>query len=605
MCGIVGAFAKQTRRFLLRGLSRLEYRGYDSAGVAFVNGKGINRIAVAGRIGALRARVKTADAAIGIGHTRWATHGAPTENNAHPVVVEQVAIVHNGIIENYAHLKNELINGGCVFHTDTDTEVIACLLDLYLAENNHLHAALQNTISRLEGAFAIAAIARGHEEIVFARRGAPLMVGDDDNNIYLASDALALQGVCRRVAYLEENDSGILSANGAQLFDGDGKAIKRAWHALSSDVSVASLGEHRHFMQKEIFEQPFSAVSATNPYIKDGQIMLRAFGRGATTAFRRAQHTLIIACGTSYHAAMVARYWMQEFGLPCRVEIASEYRYLRDPQAAKTLAIAVSQSGETADTLSALQTAQAHGAQTLAISNVAMSPIIRCANFSMQTNAGPEIGVASSKSFTAQLAQLLILTLAIAKAKQTLSPAIESEVVEQLSHLPHILRRTLLLEKQIQQWARHFAAASSALFVGRYTHYPLALEGALKLKEISYVHAEGCAAGELKHGLLALVDKTMPVLGMMPNNHTAPKIASNLSEIAARGGRLFILSSDNISSDNIAIDNANLLTVNDGGQWISPIVYAVPLQLLAYYTALEKGTDIDKPRNLAKSVTVE
>lgn len=600
MCGIVGAIMPGgVRRFLLRGLAALEYRGYDSAGVAFADDKRIRRLAVAGRVGKLRRRVPSAAGSVGIGHTRWATHGAPTEQNAHPVMAGSVAIVHNGIIENHAALRAELTAGGRVFSTDTDSEVIAHLLELALIAEKDFLAAMQKTEARLEGAFAIAAVAAGRAEIVFARRGSPLMVGVGEEGVFVASDAQAMERAAR-IAYLADGDCGLLNAGGARIADAKGKTAKREWRSLPTGMAVAALGEHRHFMQKEIFEQPFAVASAMQPFIDDKQIVMRHFGRGAAAMLRRVKSVLIVACGTSYHAGMVARYWLQGFGIPCRVEIASEYRYCGDAQAAESLAVAVSQSGETADTLSAMRAAKAAGATTLALANVPLSAMVEEADFVMPTGAGPEIGVASTKCFTAQLVQLLLLSLAAAKARGVLPPPQERAALAQLRRLPQLMRRALLIEEDIRRWARSFAAATSALFIGRHAHYPLALEGALKLKEISYVHAEGCAAGELKHGMLALIDDKIPVVGLAPANALAAKTESNLSAVAARNGRLFIL-----AGGTIKLPGAQVLQLDDGGEWVSPMVYAVPLQLLAYHTALQKGTDIDKPRNLAKSVTVE
>ncbi|MGI9297738.1 MAG: glutamine--fructose-6-phosphate transaminase (isomerizing), partial [Gammaproteobacteria bacterium] len=600
MCGIVGAIVRGgAREFLLRGLAALEYRGYDSTGLAFAGDDAVLRIATTGRTETLRRLAADAAGDAGIGHTRWATHGAPTEQNAHPVVAGKVAVVHNGIIENHAALRAELAAAGRVFHTETDTEVIAHLLDAALSEGDELPSAMRRTAARLEGAFAVAATAAGRNEIVFARHGAPLMAGEGADGVYLASDAQALESAADRVMYLEDGDCGTLSADGVQIADSRGAKAERARHPPPAGAAIAALGEYRHFMHKEIFEQPFAAAAAARPFAGGGEISPEQFGAGAEEAFRRADNILIVACGTSYHAGMIACYWMRELGVPCRAEIASEYRYRPDARAGNALAVAVSQSGETADTLSALRAAKKAGAKTLSLVNAPASAMARESDFVMPAYAGPEIGVASTKCFTAQLAQLLALSLAAAKAKQILPPQTESAALSQLRALPRKIRRALLLEKQLRVWARSFAAAKSALYVGRGAHYPLALEGALKLKEISYLHAEGCAAGELKHGTLALVDDSVPVVGLAPANSLSAKTESNLAEVAARNGRLFILSGGGATPAG-----AQTLAVEDGGEWISPMVYAAPLQLLAYHTALEKGTDIDKPRNLAKSVTV-
>ena len=598
MCGIVGTTGDgDVRRFLLRGLETLEYRGYDSAGIASTHNEEIRRIAVAGRVGKLRRQIGNTIGTTAIGHTRWATHGAPTENNAHPIVSGTVAVVHNGIIENHATLRTQLCAAGRTFHTDTDTEVIAHLLDIALAKGADLLSAIQQTATQLTGAFAIAAITAKQNTIAFARRGSPLMIGSGEHGMYIASDAAALENAAARVIYLEDGDCGILSAAEVNIVDVNGQQVQRAWNPLPSGVSVASLGEYRHFMQKEIFEQPYAVAAAAKPYIDNNQILLRRFGNGAAAAFRRAKSVLIIGCGSSYHAGLTAQYWLRELGIPCRVEIGSEYRYCTDTQAQTSLTVAVSQSGETADTLSAFRIAKASGATTLAMVNSPASSLAREADFVLNAGVGAEIGVASTKCFTAQLVQLLALTLAMAKSRRLLSPQQETAAVLQLRVLPDKMRRALMLEKDIRRWARMFAPVQSALFIGRHMHYPLALEGALKLKEISYLHAEGCAAGELKHGMLALIDDTIPVVGLAPDNALSVKMESNLAEVAARNGHLFVLGK--------TATNAESLPIEDGGNWISPMVYAVPLQLLAYHTALEKGTDIDKPRNLAKSVTVE
>ena len=600
MCGIVGAVVRAgSREFLLRGLSALEYRGYDSAGIAFSDANEIRRIASAGRVAALRELAKDSDCNVGIGHTRWATHGAPTEQNAHPVVAGNVAIVHNGIIENHSALRAKLESAGRIFRTGTDTEVVAHLLDAALSRGGGLLSAMRKTVAKLEGEFAVAAIAANKSEIVFVRRGAPLMIGIGEDGAYIASDAQALDGVATRIAYLEDGDCGRLWGGGEmQIQNARGAKTERRWHSPPAGTSVAALGEYRHFMQKEIFEQPFVIAAAARPFSDKSEISSQTFGKGAANAFRRAKNIVIAACGTSHHAGMIASYWMRALGVPCRAEIASEYRYSPDAQAADSLTIAVSQSGETADTLAALRAAKKAGGATLSFVNAPASAMARESDFVLPTCAGPEIGVASTKCFTAQLAQLLALSAAIAKAKRTLSAKQETEILSQLRALPQKIRRALQLEDAIREWARAFSAAKSALYVGRRAHYPLALEGALKLKEVSYLHAEGCAAGELKHGTLALVDDAMPVVGLSPANALAAKTESNLAEIAARGGRLFVLG-------DAAPAGANRIPVEDGGEWISPIVFAAPLQLLAYHTALEKGTDIDKPRNLAKSVTVE
>ena len=595
MCGIVGAVMHgQARRFLLRGLSALEYRGYDSAGIAFSDARGLRRVAAAGRVDALRRKLKNAAGNAGIGHTRWATHGAPTEKNAHPVVAGNAAVVHNGIIENHAELRAELSAVGRIFRTETDTETAAHLLDTALLEGDDILTAVRKTAAKLRGAFALAVIAAGRAEIAFARNGSALLAGTGEDGAFVASDARALSGASR-IAVLEDGDCGVLRADELKITDAKGRTVSRRMRPPPAAVSSAQLGGRRHFMEKEIFEQPRAAAAAVNPFTDGKRILTGRFGRGAAAAFREAKTAVIVACGSSHHAGMAARYWFRALGLPCRAEIGSEYRYCPDPEAKDALAIAVSQSGETADTLSAARAAKASGAKLLALVNAPDSALAREADFVMPANSGPEIGVASTKCFTAQLAQLLVLALACGKARGCLPPRIESAAAAQLVSLPGALRRALMLENGIKKWARELSAARSVLYIGRGAHYPLALEGALKLKEISYIHAEGCAAGELKHGTLALVDKHTPVVGLAPGGELAAKTAANLSEVAARGGRLFVLGEG----------GQNALPVPDCGEWISPVLYAAPLQLLAYHVALRKGEDIDKPRNLAKSVTVE
>jgi glucosamine--fructose-6-phosphate aminotransferase (isomerizing) len=561
----------------------------------------VQRLAVAGRVAKLRQITKITDGSTGIGHTRWATHGAPDEHNAHPIAVGQVALAHNGIIENHAELRRELTDAGRVFHTDTDSEVAAHLLDMALADGDDFLTAMRRTAAKLHGAYALVAVAAGNNSIAFARDGSPLMAGTDNKNgFFVASDAQALNGIAHRALYVEDRHCGLISTAGITLVTTDGETAAQNWQPLPSGSETVLLGEHRHFMEKEIFEQPDAIAAALQHHLPKHQLSLRHFGNGATSLFKRTRQVVIIACGTSYHAALIATYWLRNFGIPCRAAIASEYRYCPDKLAAGVLAVGVSQSGETADTLSAMRTAKSAGATTVALVNVPHSAMAREADLLMLACAGTEIGVAATKSFTAQLTQLLILTLALTKARNVLAPAQEEDTLMQLRQLPYLMRRALLIEDDIRRWARVFAGADSALFIGRHTHYPLALEGALKLKEISYIHAEGCAAGELKHGTLALVDKRVPIVGLAPDNELLPKITSNLAEVAARDGRLFVLAGEKF--DMPATDT---LRLQDGGNFLSPLIYAVPLQLLAYHTALQKGTDIDKPRNLAKSVTVE
>ena len=597
MCGIVGGINGDINRVLLNGLKRLEYRGYDSAGIAVIKNGKIRRVAVAGRVSQLKQAARGLTGAIGIGHTRWATHGAPNEQNAHPIIAGSVAVVHNGIIENHAELRSELKK--CRFSSDTDTEVIAHLLKQRLATGEELLTALRTVAKRLQGAYALAAITADGRQIACACSGSPLMLGfGDDSAVFLSSDGAAISDCARHGVYLENGDFALLSEKNINIVDLDGKPVKRQKVLLESTAEI-SPGEHRHFMKKEIFEQPEAAAATMEKYLSHPALSLAKFGYGAGALFKKNKSINFIACGSSYHAAMVACHWLNSFGLSCRCEIASEYRYRTDPQAGDGLSVAISQSGETADTLAAMRAAKERGAITMALVNVSTSTMAREADFVLPMRAGAEIGVASTKTFTSQLAILALLALALAKAQKRL--ANESQHLHALRLLPHLLRKALQCESQVRRWARKFAVAKSALFVGRRAYYPLALEGALKLKEISYIHAEGCAAGELKHGVLALVDSEVPVVALAPDDDLLSKMDSNLREIAARGGRLYV-----IAGEKFKMEKTEILRVDDdGGGFLSPLIYAIPLQLLAYYTALQKGTDIDKPRNLAKSVTVE
>ena len=608
MCGIIGGIhSGGIRRLLFTGLSRLEYRGYDSAGIAVSDGAEISRVAVVGRVAALRQRAAQTDGNIGIGHTRWATHGVPADNNAHPIRAGAVLVVHNGIIENHAALRRELTAAGRCFGGETDSEVIAHLLDDALQREGDLLRAFRIVLKRLQGAYALAAMIDGMPDIICARQGSPLLLAEGDDGVFLASDAQALAGVARRVRYLDNGEHALLKMESRQeakivgVWNAQGDSVAEHWTPLTVREAEVQLGDHRHFMQKEIFAQPDATAATMERYVGAPELSLRRFGAGAARVFRRVKQISVIACGTSYHAGMVARHWLEELGVPCKVEIASEYRYRRDPLAAASLVLVVSQSGETADTLSAMRAAKEAGATTLAIVNNADSSMARESDLVFPVRAGMEISVAATKSFTAQLTALLLLALAVAKARGNLSQ--EKETLASLRLLPHLLQKALLLEDDIEQWARALTMAKSALYIGRGAHYPMALEGALKLKEISYIHAEGIAAGELKHGSLALVDDAMPVIGLAADG-SHEKMAASLSEVATRGGRLFVLAGGEYQVT--ASEQAKVLRLpDDGGRLLSPIVYAVPLQLLAYHTARLKGTDIDKPRNLAKSVTVE
>jgi len=609
MCGIVGAIShRNVVPLLLEGLRKLEYRGYDSAGLAVING-GMHRLRSVGRVSSLTDLAQQAhvSGALGIAHTRWATHGAPTERNAHPhTSLDGLAIVHNGIIENHEAIRKELTSQGYRFDSDTDTEVVAHLIHHHLKQTNDLLQATHRAVQQLTGAYAIAVVSASKpDRLTVARVGAPLLLGLGKEENFAASDASALLQVTRDIVYLEEGDVAEITTEGVRILDRSGTVADRAVHESSLSADAVELGPYQHYMQKEIFEQP-GAVAATLEMVTGAQsIVPQLFGVDAEQLLRNTDRVLIIACGTSYHAGLVARYWIESLaGLPCNVEIASEYRYRDSVPHPNALVITISQSGETADTIAALQHARALGQeQTLAICNVAESTLIRQARMRFLTRAGPEIGVASTKAFTTQLGALYLLTLVLGKLRGRLSGANEQDCLRSLRHLPSALLHVLELEPQIAAWAQRFAQKQHALFLGRGMHYPIALEGALKLKEISYIHAEAYPAGELKHGPLALVDSDMPVIAIAPNDALLEKLKSNLQEVRARGGELYVFA----DADSHVQEGEGLhvirLTENRG--FLSPILHVVPLQLLAYHAALVRGTDVDKPRNLAKSVTVE
>ncbi|MEW6293283.1 MAG: glutamine--fructose-6-phosphate transaminase (isomerizing) [Pseudomonadota bacterium] len=605
MCGIVAAVASgNIVPVLVEGLRKLEYRGYDSAGIAFLNPR-LERLRSVGRVAELAAQAEGKSAQVGIAHTRWATHGVPTERNAHPHVSGGLAVVHNGIIENYAEIKQELIAAGYVFTSDTDTEVIAHLMQESLKTSADLFEAVFKTTKRLVGAYAIAVLCEGTQRIVVARQGAPLLLGMGSDGNYAASDASALLQVTRRMVYLEEGDVAELSRDGIRIVGTDGTAANRPINESTLSADAVELGEYRHYMQKEIFEQP-QALAATLEMIGGAQTFsANLFGATAPEVLRDVKSVLIIACGTSYHAGLVARYWIEQLAaLPCTVEVASEYRYRASVPDPDQLVVAISQSGETADTLASIKHAKSLGmAKTLAICNVPESAIVRECALRFLTRAGPEIGVASTKAFTTQLVTLFLLAATLAKLAGRLRADEEAAHLVALRHLPVAVRKVLALEPGIAAWAQHFADKRHALFLGRGHHYPIALEGALKLKEISYIHAEAYPAGELKHGPLALVDKEMPVVSVAPNDALLEKLKSNLKEVAARGGELYVFA--DADSAVQAEDGLHILRLPEHYGLLSPVLHVVPLQLLAYHAALVKGTDVDKPRNLAKSVTVE
>ena len=607
MCGIVAAAAgSNIVPVLVEGLKRLEYRGYDSAGLAVISGDGIDRVRSVGRVAELEAAAASTQSVTGIAHTRWATHGIPSERNAHPHVSGTIAVVHNGIIENYESLRADLSARGYVFTSDTDTESIAHLIKAGLAAEPDLFKAVQIACRQLVGAYAIAVIDHSQPgKIIVAREGSPLLLGVSDTGNYAASDASALLQVTRNMVYLENGDIAELTATSVRIARLDGTPVERPVHVSELSAAAVELGTYQHYMQKEIFEQPEALANTLEIVGGSKSIQPGIFGAEAGQLLADVDSILILACGTSSHSGYTARYWLEAIaGVPCNVEIASEYRYRTSVPNPRQLIVAISQSGETADTLAALRHAKSLGQQkTLAICNVPESAIVRECALRFITRAGPEIGVASTKAFTTQLAALFLLTLVMAKVKQRLSAKDESAYIDQLRHLPVAVNKVLGLEREIKAWAQRFADKHHALFLGRGRHYPIALEGALKLKEISYIHAEAYPAGELKHGPLALVDADMPVISVAPNDLLLDKLKSNLKEVQARGGELYVFADGD--SEIRASEGVHILRLPEHYGELSPILHAIPLQLLAYHAALVKGTDVDKPRNLAKSVTVE
>ncbi len=601
MCGIVGAAARRDIvPVLIEGLRRLEYRGYDSCGVALSDEHSLSLVRTVSRVNDLAARLHGREGRTGIAHTRWATHGAPATENAHPIVSRgEIAVVHNGIIENHEELRAELKAQGYRFESQTDTEVIAHLV--HSLHHGSLVEAVRRAAQRLRGSYAIALVSKDDPgTVVGARAGSPLVVGIGDGENFLASDALALTGTTERIAYLEEGDVVRIDSNGWQVSDAAGQPVQREVRTVHASGAAAELGPYRHYMQKEIFEQP-RAVADTLQSV--GSITPALFGEAAGGLLAGRSSVLILACGTSYYAGLVARHWIEQLaGVPCHVEVASEYRYRASVPDAGGLVVVISQSGETADTLSALKHAQALGHDvSLAVCNVASSALMRATPLRFLTHAGVEIGVASTKAFTTQLTGLYLLALALAELRGRLVD--EAAHLKALRHLPSALGAVLALEPHIIGWAQRFATKEHALFLGRGLHYPIALEGALKLKEISYIHAEAYPAGELKHGPLALVTRDMPVVTVAPNDALVEKLKSNMQEVHARGGELYVFADADTRIDTSA--GVNVIRLPEHYGLLSPILHVVPLQLLAYHTALARGTDVDKPRNLAKSVTVE
>lgn len=612
MCGIVGGVAERcVTEILIEGLKRLEYRGYDSAGVALLNNQQILRERRVGKV------INLADAvaehqltgAIGIAHTRWATHGKPTENNAHPHMSGKVAVVHNGIIENYQELKDDLQALGYVFTSPTDTEVVAHLVAEALKSTDSLLDAVETVVPQLKGAYALGIIHSDYpDELITVREGSPLVIGVGIGENFISSDQLALLPVTNRFMYLEEGDIARLTRTSIEVF-ANGERVERPVRELDATVSSASKGEYKHYMLKEIYEQP-EAIKQTISQALDGNSLRDDFLKNADADFNKIQSVQIIACGTSYHSGMIAKYWFEQLiGVPCQVEIASEFRYRTPVIVENTLYICISQSGETADTLAALRETQKRAKannidiQTLTICNVATSSMVRETDHHLLTLAGPEIGVASTKAFTTQLAALMLLILKIGQVKQRISPALLEEITRELWHSPQVILDTLKHDPEILRLSELFVEKNHCLFLGRGTNYPIALEGALKLKEISYIHAEGYAAGELKHGPLALVDNEMPIVILAPNDEMLDKLKSNMEEVQARGGELFVFADENSGINEK--DRQHVVHIPAVNEWLAPIVYSVPVQLLSYHVAVLRGTDVDQPRNLAKSVTVE
>ena len=610
MCGIVGAVADENVvPFLLQGLKQLEYRGYDSSGIAVIGSGGeFTRRRKVGKVGELEQALGQSEieGTTGIAHTRWATHGRVTEKNAHPHICwDKVAVVCNGIVENYEELKRDQMKFGFDFTSETDTEVIVHQIYRYLDQGKELVDAVRATTLQLKGAFALGVVSVDHPgRLIAARNGPPLLVGASDGQVFIASDTSALVSATNQYYVLENGDVADVSREGIKIFGADGQRVERPLRHTSLAADGVTLGDYRHYMQKEIFEQPNAVAETLESRISSERVLEESFGPEAQGILDDTAGVQIVACGTSYHAGLVAKYWYEHVGIPCDVEIASEYRYRRHAAKQNSLFVTLSQSGETADTLAALEYARELGfGHTLTICNTPESSLVRASDLAFMMHAGPEIGVASTKAFTTQLVALLLLGLALWRRRENYSTQFEAKIIRQLRSLPGKIEQTLKLDEQIQAVAELFADKHHALFLGRGAQYPIALEGALKLKEISYIHAEAYPAGELKHGPLALVDSAMPVVAVAPNNQLLEKLKSNIQEVRARGGRMVVFADVNSGfqedSETSVIDVA---PVDDS---ISPILYTIPLQLLAYHVAIIKGTDVDKPRNLAKSVTVE
>jgi len=612
MCGIVGAVAgREVSAILLEGLKRLEYRGYDSAGMVVCDAQSrLQNLRRVGKVIELKNAFKDSPltGSLGIAHTRWATHGIPSERNAHPQISSDsdIAVVHNGIIENYVSLKSKLSANGYVFSSETDTEVVANLFAQNLTKQSNLVQALVQTVDKLEGAYALAIISRKHPQTLLAtRKGSPLIIGLGLGENFVASDIVALRQVTDRFIYLEDGDIAEITCNKVQIFNNLGKKITRDVVQENSNLEAINKGEYRHFMHKEIHEQPKAIQATINSAMHNDELDINVFGVKAAQIFTQIENIQIVACGTSFHAGCVAKYWLENLAqIPCQVEVASEFRYRKIALKSKTLLITLSQSGETADTLTALRISKKlNFMASLAICNSEQSSLVRESDMVFLTKAGIEVGVASTKAFTTQLTALLLLTLILGNLRKAITENDLKTRLSALQNLPAIIYEVLALENTIEKVAEDFAEKEHSLFLGRGTMYPVALEGALKLKEISYIHAEGYPAGELKHGPLALVDSDMPVVVVAPNNSLLSKLKANLQEVKARGGQLLVFADNKAQMQNS--DGIKVVNIPTVGGFLAPILYSVPLQLLAYYVAVLKGTDVDQPRNLAKSVTVE
>ncbi|MGZ8225299.1 MAG: glutamine--fructose-6-phosphate transaminase (isomerizing) [Methylococcaceae bacterium] len=609
MCGIVGGVAQRNvAPILLEGLKRLEYRGYDSAGLAVINQQEIFRKREVGKVKSLEALLKAEPISgnIGIAHTRWATHGKPSTANAHPHVSgNKVVVVHNGIIENHEQLRSVQIQNGYKFTSETDTEVIAHQIYHALESSDSLLSAVKKTVKKLEGAYALGIISIADpNKLVACRKGSPLVIGVGIGEYFIASDVAALLPVTQRFIFMEEGDIAAITIDGLTIYDANDQIVNRSIKESQLKSDAVDKCGYRHYMLKEIYEQPFAISQTLEGRFINHRLQESAFGHNAAEIFDNIKAIQILACGTSYHAGLVARYWFEELTrIPCQIEVASEFRYRSPVIAEDTLIVTISQSGETADTLAALQEAKKLGAKySLAVCNVPESSLIRESDLVLMTRAGPEIGVASTKAFTTQLVTLMLLVIAVGRRFQ-MTESLEQKITSELFSLPGEIEKVLQLNEQIEVLAEQFAEKDHALFLGRGTHYPIAMEGALKLKEISYIHAEAYPAGELKHGPLALIDADMPVITVAPNNSLLEKLKSNMHEVSARGGQLIVFMDETLATANDV--NVQIIKVPQVENEIAPIVYTIPLQLLAYHVAVLKGTDVDQPRNLAKSVTVE